>query len=61
MRIISSVEGGWVRGFGAGGTKGAGLVSMGMFRGRANVVRVKAGVHVAERRGHSIGSTLAGM
>jgi hypothetical protein len=28
MRIISNVEGGVVRGLGAGGTKGAGFVSM---------------------------------
>jgi hypothetical protein len=55
MRIISSVEGGEVRGFGAGGTKGAGCVSMKCSAIAFNVVTGKAGVHVAERQGH-IGS-----
>src|SRR5689334_19214661 len=34
MRIISSVDGGLVRGFGAGGTKGAGTVSMAPYQCR---------------------------
>jgi hypothetical protein len=45
MRIISSIEGGDVRGLGAGGTKGAGLLSMVL--PSSNVVAAEAGVHVA--------------
>jgi hypothetical protein len=51
MRIISSVEGGFVRGVGAGGTKGAGLVSMKHAPLSApNVVPDETGVHVAGRQ-----------
>jgi len=51
MRIISSVEGGSVRGLGAGGTKGAGLVSMKYAPLTAvNVAPDKAGVHVTGRQ-----------
>jgi NAD(P)H-dependent FMN reductase len=48
MRIISSVEGGEVRGFGAGGTKGAGFVSiLGSGWRNATILReFKAGVDV---------------
>ena len=38
MRIISSVDGGDVRGVGAGGTKGAGLLSIGVLRCHPDVV-----------------------
>ncbi|WP_164771990.1 hypothetical protein [Mesorhizobium sp. M2C.T.Ca.TU.002.02.1.1] len=51
MRIISNVEGGFVRGVGAGGTKGAGLVSMKHAPlSEPNVVTDKTGVHVTERQ-----------
>src|SRR3954451_10121832 len=50
MRIISSVEGGDVRGFGAGGTNGAACVSMKCSAVPINVVAGTSGVHVTERQ-----------
>lgn len=60
MRIISSVEGGDVRGFGAGGMKGAGCVSMKCSAVTFNVVTGKAGVHVTERQAPASGLAVEG-